>query len=505
MKNRTMKMISLILAVMLLVSMTACGSGKSNSSNARTDIVIGKAAEPPTLDPHKSGAADINENMALCLTHMTGDLKVEGEIAKNWTINADETEYVFEIDTSIKFANGDNITVNDVKFSLDRAMAEVGNTQYFACVESFEIVDDTHIKATLLYPCALFLKYMADSATTIVCQKVVEAAGEDYGINPAGSCAGPYDFVSWEKGVCIKLKANPYYAKELKIKDVEFRFISEANTGAISVEAGDIDVYENPNYIDVVNMRKSDKVSIFEQSVCGFDFLGFNVMNPPYDNVLVRQAIAYSFDKAELVQAAIGEGGATPATGFFPDFVFGHSDEVLGYEHDPAKAKELLKQAGYPDGLEISIITMDGSRNKVAEYLQDAMKESGFTVKIELVEWSKFIDDLINGNLGAFIIGVAGDVPDADSVLYPQFRSDGGQNVHNYANARVDELLMNARLTSDDALRLQYYVEAQNIMMEELPCIPLFFKTNFMLYNSGLKNFTSNFSTDVLVEYLSWE
>lgn len=509
--NNLKKLVCLVLAVLLVVSMTACGgtsktdAPEAEASAARTDIIIGVAAEPGNLDPNESLGASINENMAYCLTTLDENMVPKGEIAKSWTISDDGLEYVFEINTDVKFANGDNVTVEDVEFSLNRAWAIVGNTQYFDCLAAVDVVDETHIKCTLAYPCGLFPTYMADSSTCIVNKEVVEAAGADYGINPAGSTAGPYDFVSWTPGVGVKLTANPYYyGGELAIKDIEFRFITEASTGAISVEAGDIDVYENPNYIDVMNLRDSKAVSVYEQAICGFDFLGFNVANPPYDNVLVRQAISYSFDREELIMAVYGEGAAEAADGFFADFVFGHSDNVMTYERNPEKAKQLLAEAGYENGLEINIVTMDGSRSKVAEYLQDTMKESGITVNIEMAEWSKFVDDLMTGNLGAFIIGVSGDVPDADGTLYPQFRSDGGQNVHTYANARVDEMLLQARQSSDSAERLKLYEDVQNILMEELPCIPLYFTTAFSLYNSNLKNFTSNFASDVLVEYMSW-
>ena len=503
MKQKLTRLASLALALIMLAALTACGN--KSGGEGRTDIIIGVASEPSSLDPNLSMGASINENMAYCLTNLSDTLEVQPEIAKSWEVSPDELVYTFEINTDVRFANGDSVTAEDVRFSLQRAWDYPSNSQLFDCVSSIEVVDDTHVKCTLSYPCALFLSYMADSAACIVSKKVVEAAGEDYGINPAGSCAGPYDFVSWEAGVGVKLTANPhYYGGELAIKDVEFRFITEASTGAISIEAGDIDIYGNPNYIDVVNLRDNKKVSIHEQVLSGFDFLGFNVANPPYNNELVRQAIAYAFDREELVVAAIGEGGAQPADGFFPDFVFGHSDHIQTYTKDTAKAKELLTQAGYPDGLEISIITMGGARSKAAEYLQDAMKDSGFTVNIEMTEWSKFVDDLVNGNLGAFIIGVSGDVPDADGTLYPQFRSDGGQNVHTYANEEVDRMLLQARQSSDSAERLQLYEDVQNILMEELPCIPLYFTTRYTLYNSQLKNFTSNYSADVLVEYLSW-
>jgi len=509
MKNNLKKMLSVLMVIVMVLSLAACGgktetAAPADGAAARTDIIIGVASEPSSLDPCMSAGASISENMALCLTTLDENMMPQPEIAKSWEASEDGLEYVFEIDTSIKFANGDNITVEDVIFSLTRARDWEGNTQYFDCVDTFEAIDDTHVKFTLKYPCGLFVSYMADSSTTIVSKKVVEAAGEDYGINPADSTAGPYNFVSWVPGVSVKLTANPYYAKELAIKDVEFRFITEASTGTISVEAGDIDVYENPNFIDVINLRNNDKIGIFEQPVCGFDFLGFSVVNPPYDNPLVRQAIAYSYDKEEMVLAAIGEGGATPAEGFFADFVFGYSDNVKSYERDNEKAKQLLAEAGYPDGLDITIVTMDGARSKVAEYLQDALKASNINVTIEMAEWSKFVDDLINGNLGAFIIGVAGDIPDADGTLYPQFRSDGGQNVHGYANAEVDEKLLTARQSNDPAERLQLYEDVQNILMEELPCIPLYFTNAYIIYNSALKNFTSNYATDVLVEYMSW-
>jgi len=509
MKKQAKKAVSLFMAATLLL-LALCGCGEKENGptgqggEARTDIIIGVAAEPSTLDPCTSAGASINENMALCLTSLGADLSINPSIAKSWTVSDDEMVYTFEIDTDIKFANGDNVTVEDILFSLERSRAYAGNSQYFDCVDTIEKEDDTHVRFTLKYPCGLFLAYMSDSSTTIVCKKVVEAAGEDYGINPAGSCAGPYDFVSWEKGVCVKLTANPYYRGDLKIKDVEFRFITEASTGAISVEAGDIDIYANPNYIDVENLKDNSKVAIYEQVLNGFDFIGFNTINPPYDNVKVRQAIAYSFDREELVDVAIGAGGAEPAVGLCADFVVGHSDNLKGYTRDNEKAKALLAEAGYPDGLEISIITMDGSRSKVAEYLQDALKASNITVKIETVEWSKFVDDLINGNLGAFIIGVSGDVPDADGLLYPQFHSEGGQNVHNYANPEVDEKLYTARQSSDTAERVKLYEEVQQILLEEVPCIPLYFNTRYSLYNSALKNYTSNYSGDVQVQYMSW-
>ena len=505
MKHYLKKAVCVVLTALMLAMITGCGGQTTNQTEGRTDIIIGVGSEPGNLDPNESLGASINENMAYCLTNLNDKLEVEPEIAKSWTVSDDELEYVFEINTDVQFANGDHVTAEDVEFSLNRAWAYPGNTQYFDCLASVEIVDDTHIKCTLSYPCGLFLSYMADSSACIVSKKVVEAAGDDYGINPAGSCAGPYDFVSWDPGVCVKLTANPYYyGGELAIKDVEFRFITEASTGAISVEAGDIDIYGNPNYIDVVNLKDNEKVSIYEQILCGFEFLGFNVANPPYDNKLVRQAIAYSFDKEELIMAAIGEGGAQAADGFCPDFVFGHSDNVKTYSRDPEMARQLLAEAGYPDGLEITIITMDGSRNKIAEYLQDTMKESGFTVKIEMTEWSKFVDDLINGNLGAFVIGVSGDIPDADGILYPQFRSDGGQNVHTYANADVDDMLLRARQSSDSDERLKLYENVQSILMDEVPCIPLYFTTKYALYNSQLKNYSSNYAADILVEGLSW-
>lgn len=504
MKKNLSKAVCAALVLTMLLALTGCG-GSEEAAEGRTDIIIGVASEPGNLDPNESLGASLNESMAACLASLGDDLQPQPDIAKSWTVSDDGLTYVFEIDTDRKFANGDNVTPSDVVFSLQRASDYPGNTMYFDCLDTFEATDDSHVTCTLKYPCALFLSYMADSSSTIVCQKVVEAAGSEYGINPAGSTAGPYDFVSWEPGVCVKFTANPYFNEELAIKDIEFRFITEQSTGAISVEAGDIDVYMAPNYIDVVNLKDSDKVSTFTQTQCGFDFLGFNVNVEPYDDIRVRQAISYSFDREELVLAAIGEGGATPADGFLSDMMFGHTDNVISYERNPEKARELLKEAGYEDGLEITIITMDGSRNKVAEYLQDTMKESGITVNIEMSEWSKFVDDLIKGNVGAFIIGVSGDIPDADGTFFPQFRTDAGQNVHGYSNKEVDEKLLIARQSSDSEERLQMYEDVQNILMEELPCIPLYFSLKNVLYNSDLQNFSCNYSSDILVKNMSWK
>lgn len=507
---------SMLLALTCAVSLTACGgsggsslgsssdSGKAEKTEKeqRTDLIVGVASEGSSMDPQGNSTRQVIENMILGLTDLDPQGNVLPGIASEWTVSEDEMEYLFTIDTSIQFANGDYVTAEDVKFSLDRGAQEESNAARYEAIKEVQIVDDTHIKLLLNYPCALLLPNLACAATTILNQDVVEEAGDDFSINSRGACAGPYDFVSWTKGVNIKLEANPYYKKDLAIKNIEFRFISEASTGVISVETGDVDVYMDPSYVDVQNL-KSDKIKVHSQERNGFEFLGFCLAKSPYDDVRVRQAIAYSFDSTELVEAAIGGDGATPAKSFLPDFVFG-STELEGYPHDPEKAKELLAEAGYPDGLDINIVTMDSGYMKVAEYLQEAMSASGFRVNIEQTEYSKFVSDLIDGNLDAFIIGVTEDYPDADLTLYAQFKSDGGQNVHFYSNDRVDELLLNARQSSDEEARKEMYAEAQEILMDELPALPLYFSKSYALYNGDLENFTTNFSAMIMVEHISW-
>ena len=509
--NKSMKVLSLMLVITMLF-ITGCSSAssqvdeKTDGEAVRTDFIMAIGSEGASMDPHEGRSGDISYNMVEGLTHQTKDLEIVPCIAKSWTISDDKLEYVFDIDTSMKFANGDNITPEDVKFSLERAAAEPTNESVVVdALDYLEVLDDHTIKLVLKYPCGLVLSDLAEFKCGIISKKVVEEAGDDYSINPRGSGSGPYDFVSWTQGVNVKLEANPYYYEDLAIKNIDVRFITEASTGVISVEAGDIDAYTKPAYIDAVNLMDSDTVSVYEYDKNGFDFLGFNTQNPPYNDPRVRQAIAYSYDNEELVQAAIGKGGATAADGFFQDFVLGYSPNIKSYPHDPEKAKALLKEAGYPDGLEINIVTMDGARAKVAEYLQETMKASGFTVNIEMAEWSKFVQDLIDGNLETFIIGVVGTLPDADNTLFTQFVTGSAANVHAYSDERVDELLLKARQSSDDEERIKLYEEAQLILMEDLPCIPLYFSKGYVIVNPDLQGFSVTLETHVRMKDLSWK
>lgn len=505
------KSILIVLSLLMVLSIAGCKTGKEpvapteQPTVQKDSIIIGIPAEGSSMDPHTACNRAAIENMILGLTDLDENAQVIPGIASSWEVSEDELEYVFTIDTSIKFANGDNVTVEDILFSFDRAVKDEGNAARYESIKSWEKVDDTHVKMTLNYPCALFLANLANSSCCILNKKVVESAGDEFGINSKGAFAGPYDLESWTKGVSIKLTANPYYKKDLSIKNIEYRFISESSTGVISVETGDIDVYMNPSFVDVQNV-KSDKIKVASVEKNGFEFLGFCLTKSPYDDVRVRQAIAYSYDPDELVEAAIGSGGATVAHSILPSFVFGSeiTENTPVYKHDPEKAKALLAEAGYPDGLNIKIITMNSAYLKAAEYLQEAMKSSGFTVEIELTEYSKFVQDLIAGNLDAFIIGVTEDYPDADLTLYAQFTTDGGQNVHMYSNEEVDDMLLKARQSSNPDERKELYAKVQEILMTDLPALPLYFSKTFALYNSNIENFTLSYSGFTMLENMSW-
>ena len=505
--KRTRNIIALVLAVLMLFSLVGCGNNTANknSDGPRTDVIIGIGAEGTSMDPHKCMNGDISYNMIEGLTKLNENNEIVPCIAKSWEISPDELEYTFTIDTDRKFANGDNVTAQDVVYSLKRADEEPTNQAIiFDTIESIELVDETTVKITLMEPSALLLAGLSEFKCGIVSERAVTEAGSEYDMNPAGSGTGPYDFVSWESGVCVKMTANPHYNAELAIKDVEFRFITEANTGVISVEAGDIDLFLNPSYTDVVNLQNSEKVTVHKQQSYSVDFLGFNTMKEPFNIPEVRRAVAYGINHEELITAAIGEGGATVANGFLPNFVFGYSDELEKFERDPEMAKKLLADAGYPNGIELTITTTDGSRSKIVEYLQEALKDCNITVNVEMTEWSKFVQDLMEGNVSSFIVGAGNSFPDAEFFLGQIFVSGGLGNVSAYSNPEVDELLIAARMTNDTETRLANYKAAQEILMDEVPVIPLYFNDNYAIANPALQGFGMNLESNVRVWNLNW-
>ena len=242
-------------------------------------------------------------------------------------------------------------------------------------------------------------------------------------------------------------------------------------------------------------VRNHPDLKLLQKPALTMNYVGFNTTKPPFDKKEVRQAIAYAIDLQSMVDA-IYLGAATPASSPVAPAVFGHNKDLKVRKQDIAKAKELLAQAGYPNGFKAKIWTNNNNvRKDTAVILQDQLKQIGIDVEIELLEWGAYLDRLANREHDMFLLGWTPS-PDGDSAMYAVFHSKNHGSAGNrmwYTNAKVDECLDKGRESTVPEEREAAYKEAQAIIMDEVPLIPLVWPDN----NAGIQKNIKGFELDL--------
>ncbi|REJ33128.1 MAG: glutathione ABC transporter substrate-binding protein, partial [Bacillota bacterium] len=311
--------------------------------------------------------------------------------------------------------------------------------------------------------------------------KAVTEAGADYGLRVAVG-TGPFRFVDWVTQSHVTLERfDDYWGEPAKVERVVIRAIPEGTVRAIELETGGVDIAYDLEPIDRMRLEFNPNIKIFATESLSASYVGFNVQKAPFDNPLVRQAVNYAIDVEPLVEV-IYSGQAVQAFGPLSPKVFGAHTELEPYPYDPQKARELLAEAGYPNGFRTSIWTNDNPlRIQIAEALQQNLADIGVQADVEIVEWGAYLENTGAGLHDMFILGWVTVTADADYGLYALFHSSQHGSAGNrtfYTNERVDELLDFARSTSDPDARLAAYFEVQEILREEAPWVFLLFPLN---------------------------
>src|SRR5699024_1528177 len=331
----------------------------------------------------------------------------------------------------------------------------------------------------------------AHPASSILNEKAVTEAGDDYGQKPVGT--GPYMLENWESGDSVTLvKFDDYFRKPAKTGKVIFQNIEEGNNRTIGLESGELDIAYDIEPIDLQKVRDHENLELIEEPSLSTSYIGFNTEKEPFDDPLVRKALNYAVDVDEIIDVVI-EGAGHKAVSPINDDVFGFNSDLEGYEYDPEKAKELLKEAGYPDGFETTLWTNDNPvRGRITEIVQAQLKEVGIKVEIDTLDWAAYLDRTAQGEHEMFILGWVAVTGDADYGLYPLFHSSqhgGAGNRTFYTNKKVDKLLEKGKKSVDEDERLKAYHEAQEIIVDEAPQLFLYFQTQ----NAGLQNNVKGF------------
>lgn len=486
-----------------LIAMTVGGVLLTSAAFAQqTTLTVGtNVADAGVLDPH-SATATSDKGLLHWMFNGLVRIKpgesnpdfIEPDIAKSWTTSDDGLTWTFTLRDDVE-CHGDYGTIDaqDVVFSLNRAADE--NISAFAgdfsAIDNVEATGDHEVTITLgsQIPSLLGL-LISYHGGNIVCQDAVEDLGDNYAQTPIGT--GPFMFADYQPQQFIRLIANPkYFRGEPEIKEIIYRYIPSDSTRDLAFQSGELDMMTGrQDQTWVERIQEVPGANVVLMSPGEMSVLSLNETMPPMDDIRVRQAFAHAINRDELVQFR-GESVIIPAWSPVPEGNLGYTADVPRYEHSIERAKELLVEAGYPDGVTIQTIhTNNPGMLPTMEAVQAQLRKAGINMEITVVEHSTFHEQ-IRQDLSQVVHYSALRFPIADVYLSQFFHSDATVNtptgVTNFSHCSVaDEEITAARSETDKDRQMELWATAQQKIMEDVCAVPLFQARLLWVWNDNL-------------------
>ncbi|MFA1820975.1 ABC transporter substrate-binding protein [Virgibacillus oceani] len=503
------------------------GSSDEGSNDEEQILVFARGGDSTSLDfasVSDGESSRVTKNIFESLLNYERDsFEIVPGLAHDWEVSEDGLEYTFYLEEDVKFHDGTDFNAEAVKINFERwsdreheyAFLDDGyiyplyETMFGGVkggeghvIDEINVISDHEIEFVLNRPLGSFLQNLAMHYFAITSPAALDEYGPDIGENPVGT--GPFKFVSWEKDSQIILEKNEDYRMEglPKLDRVIYQVIPDNGARVIALRSGEVDIIDDVNPDEAEGIESDDDLELYARNENNIGFLGFNVEKPSLDDKLVRQAITHAIDTQSIVDALYA-GYATPAVNLIPPNYLGHNDDIEGYEYNTEKAKELLADAGYEDGLELDLWVMPVSRpympdpERVAEIVQNNLGEVGITTNIVREEWAPYLEKTSNGEQELYLLGWSGSNGDPDYFFNSLLHGDaiGGENRTFYKNEEVDELLDQAVETIDQEERAELYKKAQVILHEDAPAVNIVHSTPLVAAKSSVKNFVPHPST----------
>lgn len=500
MKKRAKALASVALCLSMILS--GCG-GSSTSNSVETQstsaqntsesatsysdkIVVGIQDDINCLDPDQS----IGATEASVMCHIYEGLVTEDEnlnivplLADSWTISDDGLVYTFKLKENVKFSDGTPVTGEDWIFSLERARDNASSNSRSVAepIASVEAPDDTTLVITLKEPCASFLANLCKWNMVVKSKAHFEALGEDenaFSESPLGT--GPYMLTNWTKGESLEFEANPYYheAGYPLTKYMEYKIIPDDNTLLLQLQSGDVDIMVSAPASMAENIAASEGVSLQEFTSTQIRYLTFNCSQKPLDNQLVRQALDYATDKQEILDV-VANGYGTVANSYFSNLYTDYYDDTIqsrGVDYE--KAKELLTEAGYPDGFELTMNIYAGNSvyEQIATCLQSEWANVGVTLNIEPLE-SATMKAAIKEPDGfvCTVLQWTDSTPDPNDLsAFECVYADASQYNSFVYNHELEDLYYQTAKETDHDTRVALFKELQQKVYDWCNFVPLF-------------------------------
>ncbi len=477
-------------------------------------LIFGRGSDSIGLDP---ALENDGESFKVCdniyetlVQYAPENTSVEPLLATSWEVSSDRLVWTFRLRSGVRFHDGTAFDAAAMKFSLDRQFVKdhpyhdvEGAFKYWkdmgmdTIVEQIAAPDDSTLVISLSQPNAPFLSNLAMNFAAAVSPTAVRRHGDDFFKNPVGT--GPFRFVEWRKDERLVLQRNEsYWGPVPELQRLIFKPIQDASVRYLELKTGAIHGLDNlsPEFIDEI--RQNPQLQLLEQAGMNTGYLAMNMERPPFDNRLVRLAINHAIDKHSLV-ANFYQGLATPAKNPIPPTMWGYNHAIEAYPHDSVRARELLAEAGYPDGFETELWAMPVPRpympqpGKIAQALQSDLSEVGIRCKIVQWEWGTYLDKVFAGEHSMALLGWTGDNGDPDNFLFVLLDKTAAekpaQNIAFYRSDELHEILVRARQMPSQAEREVLYLRAQELVHHDVPWVPLVHATQTAAFQKVVRGF----------------
>jgi peptide/nickel transport system substrate-binding protein len=468
--------------ILFVFLFSACGSGSTTTTSKGGDLKVGLAADLSTLDPLTSSSfydRQVMLNIYDTLVRVDAKNEVQPELATSWQYPT-PTELVFTLRTDVTFQDGTPFNADAVVFNIKRILSTPSSPRLseISTVKDVVAVDSSHVQFDLTKAFAPLLLTLTDRAGMILSPTAVQKLGNTaLATTPTNAGSGPFVFKDWVKGDHLTVVRNSHYwQKDAQgqalpyLSSVTYRPITNGSVEYTNLQTGNIDVADgvDPN---LVPQAKANPDLVYKQQA-SLSFFGFelNTKTPPFDNVSVRQAVAWAVNRDEILNTVL-KGVGVIADGPLSPSSWAFDSSFKPFTYDTDKAKALLQQAGQTN-VTFTLLIPSGSplNTQEAQFIQSELKPAGITVNIKEEVFATLLDDTAAHNYQAALVGWSGR-PDPDGNMYAWFHTDGGFNDMQYSNTQADALLEDARVSNDQAKRTQDYVQAEQIIVNDAPYI----------------------------------
>lgn len=478
MLKRKMRTIVMLMSFCLIVSLfSGCGKSDAKQGKSKDSLIVATAYDAKSLDPHAVNdvaSSNVMTQIYGTLVQMDDKGELVPMLAESYK-QIDDLTYEFKLRKGVKFHNGEEMKASDVKFSFTRAAkaAPIAHIMGDIDTESFKMPDDYTISFKIKHPCTGFLPSLVHTGGSILSEKAVTSAGDKYAMNPVGT--GPFKFVSWTKGDRVELeKFNDFYGDKPKFNKMTIRVIPEPTNRTIELESGGVDLAYEISSNDIKRIQDNEKLQLLRVVDNSTQYLGFNNQKKPFNDIKVRQAVSYAINTKSVVET-VWKGVGKVAVGPIGPNVKYSDKSLQAHEYNVQKAKELLKEAGLPNGFKTTIWTNEKKeRVDMTTIMQSQLKEVGIDAEIKILEWGAYLDGLSKGEQDMFIIGWTCQTADPDMAVYAPLHSSkagSGGNYSFFKDDKADELIMKGRTMKDSSERENVYKELQKEVKDQAPWI----------------------------------